>query len=191
LTRKSTSLLLSLLAAVPFSAAWAVATAPHSATVADAATKKKHTPTPVPKKKVKKKVKATATPVKKKATTKKKKKTATPTPRPKPTATAVPKPTDTPQPSGSNGTFDGPTVQSRYGPVQVTLVVQNGKITDVKVSNQPDTARSIQIQGQAVPMLKQETLQAQSANIHMISGATITSRAFEQSLQTAANKANL
>jgi uncharacterized protein with FMN-binding domain len=69
-------------------------------------------------------------------------------------------------------------------------VVQNGQITDVKVSNAPDTARSVVIQNEAIPLLKQEALKATSANIHLISGATITSRAFQQSFQGALSKAN-
>jgi uncharacterized protein with FMN-binding domain len=186
--------LLSIIAAVPFSAVLLVSgradrasAAPERSTTKVAHATAKATKTPVKKSAKKKATKKKAT--KKKKTVKK----ATPKPTPRPTAKPkpTPKPTATPTQSTSSGTFEGPQIQSRFGPVQVTLSVQNGQITEVKVSNAPDTARSILIQDQAVPLLKQEVLKAQSASIHMISGATITSRAFEQSLQGALDKANL
>lgn len=183
--RKIISLLLSLVAAGPFGAGLAVAGHPGQASAApDGATKKvthtKAKKTPMHKASVKKKHKTT----KKKGPVKK----ATPTPKPK--ATSTPKPTATPT-TDISGTYDGPQVQSRYGPVQVSLVVSNSQITEVRVSNAPDTARSVVIQDQAVPLLKQEVLKAQSSAIHLISGATVTSRAFEQSLQSATTKAAL
>lgn len=187
--RKIISLVLSVVAAVPFGAALTISGHPGQASAASEGATKKATPakakkTPTPKKSTKKKS------TKKHKTTKKKKtvKKATPTPKPKPTST--PKPTATPT-SDTSGTFAGPQIQSRFGPVQVTLVVENGQITDVKVSNTPDTARSVVIQNQAVPLLKQEVLKAQGGGIHMISGATVTSRAFEQSLQSALTKAGI
>ena len=86
-------------------------------------------------------------------------------------------------------TYKGPTVDARYGPVQVSIVVKNKKITTVNVVNSPDSARGQFIQGQAIPILRQETLKAQSANINEVSGATQTSAAYLQSLQAAVKAA--
>jgi uncharacterized protein with FMN-binding domain len=187
LRRKLISLLLSLVAAVPFTGALLVSGNGSQASAATPKTAKSvhATQTAIARKKAAKK-KA----IKKKKTTRKKKtvKKATPKPTAKPKPT--PRPTATATQGTASGTFDGPQIQSRFGPVQVTVVVQNGQITDVKVSNAPDTARSTIIQGQAVPLLKQEALKATSGNIHLISGATITSRAFEQSFQGALTRAN-
>ncbi|GAC1320993.1 MAG: hypothetical protein NVSMB22_06000 [Chloroflexota bacterium] len=86
-------------------------------------------------------------------------------------------------------TFKGPVEYVDHGPVQVSIVVKNKRITGVKVANAPDGGRSVFLQGQAIPILKQETLQAQSANINEVSGATDTSTAYVQSLQSAVKKA--
>ena len=82
--------------------------------------------------------------------------------------------------------FTGPAVEMQYGPVQIAISVQGGKITDVKALQYPiDRPRSQFINSQAVPLLRSEVLQAQSANINVISGATFTSEAFASSLQAA------
>jgi uncharacterized protein with FMN-binding domain len=92
----------------------------------------------------------------------------------------------TPATSNVNGVFTGPTVEMEYGPVQVAIDVQGGKITDVKAMQYPvDRPRSQFINSQAVPLLRSEVLQAQSANVNVISGATFTSEAFAASLQAA------
>ena len=85
--------------------------------------------------------------------------------------------------------YKGPLVDMRFGPVQATIVVKKKKITDVIIDTNPDTRRSQFIDDQAVPQLRQETLDAQSANIDEISGATMTSDAFMQSLQSAIKSA--
>ena len=90
----------------------------------------------------------------------------------------------------------------RWGSLQVTIVVRKTttitgtkkkvtrKITAVSVPVYPNhTDRSIYINQTALPILKAETLRAQSANINMVSGATDTSNGFEQSLQSAIVKA--
>jgi uncharacterized protein with FMN-binding domain len=87
--------------------------------------------------------------------------------------------------------YKGPLVDMRWGPVQATITVKGKKITNVKISTSPENFRSQFIDQQAVPLLKQETLQAQSATIDTISGATMTSDAFIQSLQAALQKAHL
>jgi uncharacterized protein with FMN-binding domain len=88
-------------------------------------------------------------------------------------------------------TYKGPVVDMRWGPVQATIVVKGKKITDVKIGTAPENVRSQLIDEQAVPLLRQETLEAQNAQIDEISGATMTSDAFIESLQAALVKAHL
>jgi uncharacterized protein with FMN-binding domain len=96
------------------------------------------------------------------------------------------------QNSGVSGTFKGDTSQTRWGPVQVEIVVTNGKITDVKTLQYPDGDRkSLNISNRVIPWLQEETLQIQSANISGISGATYTSGGFQASLASALQKAGL
>ena len=96
------------------------------------------------------------------------------------------------QSSGVSGTFKGDTSQTRWGPVQVEIVVTNGKITDVKTLQYPDGDRkSLNISNRVIPWLQEETLQIQSANISGISGATYTSGGFQASLASALQKAGL
>jgi len=98
----------------------------------------------------------------------------------------------TPTPSGKNGTFSGQPVDAFYGLVQVRVTVSNGRITDVQPLQLPsDRARSTYISQVAGPMLRTEALQAQSARIDVISGATYTSDAYAQSLESALQQANL
>lgn len=92
--------------------------------------------------------------------------------------------------SGSAGTgtktVTGGSVQTRYGPVQVRITVQNGKLTDVKAVTYPqENPRDQEINGYAVPQLNRETLAAQSAHIDAVSGATYTSQGYQRSLQSA------
>jgi uncharacterized protein with FMN-binding domain len=95
-------------------------------------------------------------------------------------------PAPTPPTSHVSGVFTGSAVEMEYGPVQVEIAVQGGKITDVNVPQYPvDRPRSQFINSQAIPLLRSEVLQAQSAEIHVISGATFTSEAFARSLQAA------
>ena len=85
----------------------------------------------------------------------------------------------------------------QWGTVQVYVLLKTTKVgaskkakfTDLGGSYSYHTSRSQFIMSQALPMLRQEFLQAQSANIQMIAGATLTSQAFEQSLQSALVKA--
>ncbi|MFM8842755.1 MAG: FMN-binding protein [Actinomycetota bacterium] len=108
-------------------------------------------------------------------------------------ATSSPTPVaTTKQSSGITGTFKGDTSQTRWGPVQVEIVVTNGKITDVKTLQYPNgDRRSQNISSQVIPWLQEETLQVQSANISGISGATYTSMGFQNSLASALQKAGL
>ena len=89
-----------------------------------------------------------------------------------------------------DGTFTGDAASTRYGPVQVQVTVSGGRIASVDVVEYPnENPRDRQINQQAVPMLISETTSAQSAQIDMISGATYTSRGYQQSLQSALDQA--
>jgi len=90
------------------------------------------------------------------------------------------------------GTYAGSVVQTRFGSVQVQITVQAGKITDVTALQLTDAERkSVQISNRAAPLLRDEVLQAQSADVQTISGATVTSDAYLNSLQAALDAANL
>ena len=90
------------------------------------------------------------------------------------------------------GTFDGSVARTRWGPVQVRITVSGGKITNVDVLQVPDgNFRDQQINGYAVPILAQEAVAAQSAQIDTVSGATITSDGYKTSLQAAIDQAHL
>jgi uncharacterized protein with FMN-binding domain len=93
---------------------------------------------------------------------------------------------------GGDGTFDGSVAQTRWGPVQVRITVSGGKITSVDAVQMPDgNFRDQQINSYAVPILAQEAVAAQSAQIDTVSGATITSDGYRTSLQAAIDSAHL
>jgi len=121
---------------------------------------------------------------------------ATPSSTASPSATATPTTgTGTTKSSGKaaiSGTFQGTTEQTQFGPMQVEIVVAAGKITDVKalqLTNQG--GRSVEISNYAAPILRTEALNAQSASIQSVSGATYTSGGYISSLQSAIDKAGL
>jgi len=89
-----------------------------------------------------------------------------------------------------SGTFTGPAVFVNYGTVQVQITVANGKITDAVVVQAP-SGRNDRYTRMAVPILKQQTLAAQSANIMGASGASYTSYGWFTSLQGALADAGL
>jgi len=89
-----------------------------------------------------------------------------------------------------DGTFDGGTYDAYFGPVQVEITVQGGQVVDAQALQSPGHRRtSIAINRQALPYLQQEVVQAQSARINIISGATLTSRAYIKSLVDALGQA--
>ncbi len=89
-----------------------------------------------------------------------------------------------------DGTYTGPEVDAIYGLVQVQAVIQNGRIASVQFLEYPNDRRtSVRINSYAVPTLQQEAVQVQSANVNLISGATLTSEGFQMSLQSALSKA--
>jgi uncharacterized protein with FMN-binding domain len=95
--------------------------------------------------------------------------------------------------SGTSGsTYQGSVAYTRWGPVQVTITVANGKIVDVRIPVYPNgNGRDEEINSYALPILKQETIDAQSADIDTVSGATITSEGYKESLQAALDAAHL
>ena len=89
-------------------------------------------------------------------------------------------------------TVAGDTVGTQWGPVQVSISVRGGRITDVTVPVRPSgNPRDDEINDFAVPVLVRETLEQQSAQIDMVSGATVTSTGYLQSLQSALDRAGL
>ena len=116
----------------------------------------------------------------------------TPAPKPKPTPAPTPTPAPAPKPKGqyADGTYTGTPADAYYGTIQVQAVVTNGKLSDVIFLQYPNDRRtSIYINEQAMPLLKQEAIQAQSANVSGVSGASDSSLAFVQSLGSALSKA--
>ena len=120
--------------------------------------------------------------------------------KPKATKTASPAPTEhssapkssAPSKSASqpasqpvSKTVTGPEVSNGWGPFQVSVTVKDGKITAVDVPVIPQDGRSQFINSRAVPILSQEAVQANSAKVDVVSGATDSSYAFMQSLSAA------
>jgi uncharacterized protein with FMN-binding domain len=116
------------------------------------------------------------------------------------TATQLPVPTQTINPTQTpatantgkykNGTYTGAVADAFYGNIQVQVVISGGNITDVTFLQYPsDRQTSIDINSQAMPYLKQEAIQAQSAQVAGVSGATATSQAFIESLGSALQQA--
>lgn len=95
-----------------------------------------------------------------------------------------------PESSGPSGTFTGPVIHTLYGPVQVAVAEKGGHIEDVRALQLPtEHPQSLFISERVAPMLRAEVLQAQGAEISIVSGATFTSEGFAQSLQAALNHA--
>ena len=89
-----------------------------------------------------------------------------------------------------DGSYTGSSADAFYGYIKVKVVISGGKITDVVFLDHPsDRQTSIEINDQAMPLLKQQTIAVQSANVDGVSGATDTSMAFIQSLSNALSQA--
>ena len=117
---------------------------------------------------------------------------------PRRTTTTAPPPTD-PGPAtgttptthaGAVRTIDGDPFDNPYGTVQVRVTLRGNRITDVTPLQMPvDRRYSAELSQQAAPLLLQEALQAQSARIDILGGASYTSESYAQSLQSALDKA--
>ncbi len=91
-----------------------------------------------------------------------------------------------------SGSVDGPAVDTQYGAVQVRIIFSGKRITNVTALRLTDSSgTSVAISAGAAPILRQEALAAQSARIDVVSGATYTSEAYQQSLQAAIDAAHL
>jgi uncharacterized protein with FMN-binding domain len=94
--------------------------------------------------------------------------------------------------SAASGTYTGASVMTRWGAVQVQITVSDAKITAAEAVEYPQAnPRDRQINAYALPVLAQEATQAQSAEIDAVSGATVTSDGYIQSLQSAIDQAHL
>jgi uncharacterized protein with FMN-binding domain len=92
--------------------------------------------------------------------------------------------------SYADGSYTGPETDAYYGPMRVQAIIQGGKLVSIKVLEYPSDRRtSVAINRQALPMLRDEVIAAQSARVDIISGATLTSRAFIESLDAALGQA--
>jgi uncharacterized protein with FMN-binding domain len=92
-------------------------------------------------------------------------------------------------PNGSY-TANGSVISTPFGPIQVRLRATGTRITEVTILQVPnDRGRSTEINNYATPLLHKEVLQAQSADVDVVSGATYTSYAYAQSLQAALDAA--
>ncbi len=110
-----------------------------------------------------------------------------------PSPTGSRRPGATPAPTKvavkGSGSYTGDAVQEPFGVIQVQATLANGKLTAVTVVQMPTRGRSGFISADAAPILQSEAISAQSANIDSVSGATYTSQAYAQSLQSALDRA--
>ncbi|WP_313545181.1 FMN-binding protein [Leifsonia aquatica] len=104
---------------------------------------------------------------------------------PSASATATPSATPSTAAASATKTITGAVEQNRYGSFQVQVTFSGSTITAVQVLQSPGDRRSQEINQQATPILEQEAIAAQSANIDTVSGATYTSESYMQSLQSA------
>lgn len=132
--------------------------------------------------------------------------TGTPTGLPEPTGKPTPSmttasPPTTPDPSsaiptqskqpisGKSGTFTGPATAYKFGTITVSVTLEAGIITDVRATGDVQDEKSPQYNSRAFPLLRDEVLAANSANVETVSGATLTSEAYRTSLQAALDQA--
>jgi len=95
-------------------------------------------------------------------------------------------------PAASSATYTGGVADTQWGPVQVQITVQGGKVTASKAVQYPqNNDRDFMINSYALPILNQEVVQQQTASIDTVSGATVTSDGYLQSLQSAIDQAHL
>ncbi|HEX6480270.1 MAG TPA: FMN-binding protein [Ktedonobacteraceae bacterium] len=116
--------------------------------------------------------------------------TSTPNTSSTPGTTVTPGATITPGSRYKDGSYTGSVDDAQWGVVQVKAIITNGKITDVQFLQYPnDRSRSVYINSVADPQLTSEAIQAQSANVDVVTGATDSSLAFIQSLTDALSQA--
>lgn len=85
-----------------------------------------------------------------------------------------------------DGSYAGSVADAYFGPLQVSAVIKNGAIADIQFLQYPsDNGHSLRVSEIALPILRQEAIQSQNAQVDVVSGATQTSQAFQESLQSA------
>jgi uncharacterized protein with FMN-binding domain len=110
---------------------------------------------------------------------------------PSPGSSSAPTPTPSSGPTYKDGQYTGQDFPNQFGDTQVKITISGGRITDVQAVQLPfDRPRSAEISQYAAPQLHDEVLQAQSAQIDSLSGATYTSDAYAQSVQSALDQAH-
>lgn len=89
-----------------------------------------------------------------------------------------------------DGSYTGGVFDAYYGPLQVQATIQGGRIAAVNVLQFPNHQRTSRaINGRALPALKSAAIRSQATRVNMVSGATLTSRAFARSLKDALSQA--
>lgn len=100
--------------------------------------------------------------------------------------------TTTTSTAATTETFTGDAFSTQWGDVQVEATVSDGTLVSVTTLSYPDNdGHSANLNATAVPTLEQQAVEAQSASIDGVSGASYTSAAFAQSLQSALTQAGL
>lgn len=100
--------------------------------------------------------------------------------------------TTTTTPTGpADGTYTGSSVHTRFGSVQIAVTISQGSIVDITALHLTDAdGKSVQISTRAAPILRQEVLTSQSANVSTVAGATYTTKAYLSSVQSALDQAS-
>lgn len=88
-----------------------------------------------------------------------------------------------------DGTYTGNTTRNQFGSWVVTVTIKGGKITDISHTTTANDSQSARINASAVPTLKSRVIAAQSSDVNLISGATLTCNSYLDSLQSALDKA--
>jgi uncharacterized protein with FMN-binding domain len=90
----------------------------------------------------------------------------------------------------SDGEFIGKTTDTIWGDLQVKAIIRNGAILDVQFLQYPShRRRSELISSWALPILRSEAIRAQSAQVDIVSQASITSEGFQETLASALKQA--
>ena len=114
------------------------------------------------------------------------------TPHPDVSTSTTPRVSGPSTTAGRRQVVDGDTIDTRWGPVQVAAVIDGRHLVDVQVLQYPNERnRSVDINSQALPILHDEAIQAQSAHLDGVSGATYTWDGYSSSLQSALDKAGI
>jgi len=117
--------------------------------------------------------------------------TDSPAAGPTPTPNKTPKPSKAPTGTLKDGTYDGDAIKFKFGTAQVEIVVSGGVITEVKALKLPTaggyTKRVTTFFQTDIPA---RIVADQGWKISNVGGATYTSRAYSQSLQSAINQAS-